>query len=213
MIYYMPGLVFAKDTASGCYIACNQAYAEYVHKDNPEAVIGLTDFDLHDAASAVAFLSHDRETLAMDEPNVYYEDILTVDGQKRRLQTTKMKYVDEQDRLCIMGILCEEGEGCNQSVLYKNSGLGKTTINSAIRRMEQQNLLYLTPGEGRNTCVYLTDAGREMLRTSVEPVIRIENEIYSSWTKKEQELFVGLNQRYLDMFREKTDHIGREKSK
>ena len=104
MIYYMPGLVFAKDTASGCYIACNQAYAEYVHKDNPEAVIGLTDFDLHDAASAVAFLSHDRETLAMDEPNVYYEDILTVDGQKRRLQTTKMKYVDEQDRLCIMGM-------------------------------------------------------------------------------------------------------------
>ena len=113
----------------------------------------------------------------------------------------------------ILYILCEEGEGCNQSVLYKNSGLGKTTINSAIRRMEQQNLLYLTPGEGRNTCVYLTDAGREMLRTSVEPVIRIENEIFSSWTKKEQELFIGLNQRYLDMFREKTDHIGREKSK
>lgn len=104
MIFYMPGLVFAKDTATGCYLACNQAYAKYVHKNNPEAVIGLTDYDLHDAATAAAFLSHDEETLCMDEPNVYYEDIYTVDGQKRRLQTTKMKYVDGQGRLCIMGM-------------------------------------------------------------------------------------------------------------
>lgn len=42
-------------------------------------------------------------------------------------------------------------EGCNQSVLYKEACLTKSTVNSAIRKMEQKDLLYLTPGEGRNT--------------------------------------------------------------
>ena len=37
-------------------------------------------------------------------------------------------------------------EGCNQSVLYKEACLTKSTVNSAIRKMEQKDLLYLTPG-------------------------------------------------------------------
>lgn len=47
-------------------------------------------------------------------------------------------------------------EGCNQSVLYKEACLTKSTVNSAIRKMEQKELIYLTPGEGRNTMVFLT---------------------------------------------------------
>ena len=47
-------------------------------------------------------------------------------------------------------------EGCNQSVLYKETCLTKSTVNSAIRKMEQKDLLYLTPGESRNTMVFLT---------------------------------------------------------
>ena len=48
-------------------------------------------------------------------------------------------------------------EGCNQSVLYKEACLTKSTVNSAIRKMEQKELIYLTPGEGRNTMVFLTE--------------------------------------------------------
>ena len=32
-------------------------------------------------------------------------------------------------------------EGCNQSVLYKEACLTKSTVNSAIRKMEQKDLL------------------------------------------------------------------------
>ena len=39
-------------------------------------------------------------------------------------------------------------EGCNQSVLYKEACLTKSTVNSAIRKMEQKDLLYLLAERG-----------------------------------------------------------------
>jgi len=57
-------------------------------------------------------------------------------------------------------MICNLGEGCNQSALYKNSGLGKSTINSALKKMEKEGYLTIEKGEGRNTRVFLTDAGR-----------------------------------------------------
>ncbi len=65
-------------------------------------------------------------------------------------------------------------EGCNQSVLYKEACLTKSTVNSAIRKMEQKDLLYLTPGEGRNTMVFLTEKGRKLMEDTVYKVIQIE---------------------------------------
>ncbi|MBR0410470.1 MAG: hypothetical protein IJI25_05645 [Eubacterium sp.] len=32
----MPGMSFSKDAETGVYLACNQAFAEYAHKQNPE---------------------------------------------------------------------------------------------------------------------------------------------------------------------------------
>ena len=43
----------------------------------------------------------------------------------------------------ILYILCDLGDGCNQSAIYKNSGLGKTTINSAIKKMEKKGYITL----------------------------------------------------------------------
>mgnify|MGYP002678924028 FL=1 len=87
-------------------------------------------------------------------------------------------------------------EGCNQSVLYKEACLTKSTVNSAIRKMEQKDLLYLTPGEGRNTCLlYTSDAaekGRKLMEDTVYKVIQIENTIYDTWTPEEQKLFMKL---------------------
>ena len=42
----LPSMVFCKDAETGKYLACNQSFAKYAHKDSPEGVIGLTDFDI-----------------------------------------------------------------------------------------------------------------------------------------------------------------------
>ena len=56
--------------------------------------------------------------------------------------------------LDVLYSLNEHGSGCNQSIFYKETGTTKSTINSAVRKMEQAGYLYLKPGTGRNTCVF-----------------------------------------------------------
>ena len=103
----------------------------------------------------------------------------------------------------LYGIL-NEGDGCNQSLLYKNSGLGRSTVNSAIRKMEREGLLTLTPGEGRNTRVFLTGKGRELAESTAGRLMELETEIFRSWTREERALYFSLFRRYLRQFRERT---------
>ena len=51
----MPGMAFTKDSKTGRYLACNQAFAEYAGKENPEGVIGLTDAEIFDPETAAHF--------------------------------------------------------------------------------------------------------------------------------------------------------------
>ena len=43
----------------------------------------------------------------------------------------------------ILYALCMEGSGCYQSLLYKNTGLTRSTVNTVIRRFEKAELMYL----------------------------------------------------------------------
>ncbi len=100
-----------------------------------------------------------------------------------------------------------EGDGCNQSLIYKLSGQSKSTINSAIKKMEQKGLLILKQGDGRNTKVFLTEAGRELSKNTAEKIIQIENEAFSSWSPEEQKVFLELNRRFLELFIEKSSEL------
>ena len=98
----------------------------------------------------------------------------------------------------ILYVLCDRGSGCNQSVLYKETGMTRSTVNSAIRKLENAGILYLTAGRGRNTCVVLTEKGERYIAETVGKLIEIENRIYLSWTPEERQFFLQLNQRFAD---------------
>ncbi len=99
--------------------------------------------------------------------------------------------------LDILYSLNEHGSGCNQSIFYKETGTTKSTINSAVRRMEQAGYLYLKPGTGRNTCVFL-------MKNTAHRLIAIENAIFESWSPEEQQLFMKLNRDFAVKFTEET---------
>ncbi|MBR3279800.1 MAG: diguanylate cyclase [Lachnospiraceae bacterium] len=103
----MPAMCFSKDAETGVYLACNQGFVEYAHKEKPEDVLGLTDADIFDAATAAHFVEADRITMSMDEPYVFYEDVPDAAGIQTKLQTTKMKYIDTSGRLCVLG-MCQD---------------------------------------------------------------------------------------------------------
>ena len=103
----MPGMNYTKDAYSGAYLACNQAFAAYAHKDSPEAVLGLTDEQIFDGKTAAHFIEDDRMALSMDEPYIFFEDVRDAAGNQRQFQTTKLKYTDAAGRLCLLGI-CQD---------------------------------------------------------------------------------------------------------
>lgn len=103
----MPGMSFSKDAKTGVYLACNQAFAEYAHKDNPEGVVGLTDAEIFDPVTASHFAEDDRMALSMDEPYIFFEDVPDAMGNQRQFQTTKLKFIDDVGRLCTLGV-CQD---------------------------------------------------------------------------------------------------------
>lgn len=98
----------------------------------------------------------------------------------------------------VLYVLCAHEPGCYQSILCKETGRTKSTINSTVKKMEREGIVYLTPGEGRNTCVFLTEQGKQLMEHTVYKIIDMENEIYESWTQEEQQLFLQLNRDYVE---------------
>ncbi|WP_026525490.1 sensor domain-containing diguanylate cyclase [Butyrivibrio sp. MB2005] len=103
----MPAMSFSKDINTGKYLACNQAFANYAHKETPAGVVGLTDFEIFDSDTASHFVEDDQKAFKMDKPYIFYEDVPDAAGNQRRFQTTKLKFIDETGRECLLG-LCQD---------------------------------------------------------------------------------------------------------
>ena len=111
----------------------------------------------------------------------------------------------------ILYALCMEGSGCYQSLLYKNTGLTRSTVNTVIRRFEKAELMYLKNGKGRNTCVFLTEKGESFLKNTVQKIVDLEGYIFSNWTDEERSLFLKLNKKYAAALKAGIDRMeGRE---
>ncbi len=107
----------------------------------------------------------------------------------------------------ILYVICENGDRCLQSEIYKQTGISRQTINSAIRKLEKDGIVYLEQGQGRNTIVCLTDEGEAVADQKVRPIIRIENEIFDEWTEEESRLYQELTERYRDSLKKKLDEL------
>ena len=103
----MPGMNFTKDAETGTYLACNQAFAEYAHKKDPSEVVGHTPEELFDADTAKRFVEDDQMALSMDGPYIFYDDITNADGSQQQMKTTKLKYIDANGRLCVLGVFLD----------------------------------------------------------------------------------------------------------
>ena len=108
----------------------------------------------------------------------------------------KMRLSDSEFWILYTLVLYEQG--CLQTELCRETGMTKSTINSALKKMEKEGLLCLTPGGGRNTCVCLTEKGEALAGGTVCRLIRLENRIYESWSQEEQALLIRLNRDFME---------------
>lgn len=98
----------------------------------------------------------------------------------------------------ILYVICEKDGRRLQSDISKLTGISRQTINSAIRRLERDGIVYLEQGNGRNTIVCLTEKGKHFAQEKIYPLYEIENRIWSEWTDEEQQQYLMLTQKYRD---------------
>ena len=140
--------------------------------------------------------------------NIAFKEYYNIAGQiDGAYHDAALKLGLTDSELDILYSLSLHGSGCNQSIFYKETGTTKSTINSAVRKMEQAGYLYLKPGSGKNTCVFLTEKGETLMKRTVHRLIAIENEIFEGWSPKEQRLFMKLNQDFAARFAEKAREL------
>ena len=80
----------------------------------------------------------------------------------------------------ILYTICDNGDSCLLQEISRRSGVSKQTINSAIRKLEKEGIVYLKSVGPKNKDVCLTDEGKKMARRTAVRLIEIENDIFAS---------------------------------
>ena len=105
----------------------------------------------------------------------------------------------------ILYTICLNGDNCPLCDIVRLSGICKQTVNSALRKLESAGTVE-TRG-GRKKQVYLTETGKILAQNSVLRVLRIEDEIFASWSGAELESYIALTEKYLSAFQEKIEEL------
>lgn len=96
----------------------------------------------------------------------------------------------------ILYTLLTMGPDCTQSDISRLSGVPKQTINSAIRKLERDGMLYLEGQSAKSKLVRLTEAGQALAEQAVMPLIRAECDIFKTWSDSDRAALFQLTTRY-----------------
>ena len=92
----------------------------------------------------------------------------------------------------VMGVLytlCDAGGRCRLRDICYWSGMTKQTVNSALRRMEGDGLIYLE---------------------SARRVIQAENQVFAAWPQEDVEQYLALTRRFQEALAQKAREIKEE---
>ncbi|MBD5104668.1 MAG: MarR family transcriptional regulator [Ruminococcaceae bacterium] len=107
----------------------------------------------------------------------------------------------------ILYTVCNNGGSCPLSEICLLSGMKKQTLNSAIRKLEEDGIVYLKAVDGKKKSVCLTEIGKDFSEKTVRKIIQMENEILEEWTEEERTLYIELTEKFLNGIKEKTKQL------
>lgn len=109
--------------------------------------------------------------------------------------------------MSILYAICDNGEGCLLQEICFYTGISKQTINSALRKLEKEGIVYLELLNAKSKKVYLTDKGRELAEKTAFRVLQMEDEIFASWKKEDVEKYLELTESYLVHLKKKINEL------
>lgn len=101
----------------------------------------------------------------------------------------------------------DNGEWCLLSDIYKQTGISKQTVNSAIRKLEAEEIVYLETFKGRTKKVLLTDKGKDYVKHTAARIYEAEINAYASWTEDELNTYVRLMEKYVNALHQQIKNL------
>lgn len=105
----------------------------------------------------------------------------------------------------ILYTVCLCGGGCPLSDIISLSGISKQTVNSALRKLERDGVVETTGGKRKQ--VSLTESGTLLAQKTALRVLKIEDEVFASWSDAELESYIALTEKFRSAFQEKIKEL------
>lgn len=147
----IPDCVWLKDP-QGVYLGCNTRFMRFVGANEAE-IIGKTDHDLVDAATADFFREKDRVAIAAGKPTVNDEVIIFADdGHQEHVETTKTPLYDTNGLLIgVLGIAHDITERFHHEAALQESEerfrllAQSIPVGISISDAQEGHILYVNP--------------------------------------------------------------------
>ncbi len=101
----------------------------------------------------------------------------------------------------------DAGGECLLSEVYKTSGISKQTVNSAVRRLENEGIIYLEHFGGKMKKLVLTEKGRSYVQKTTARLCQAEMDAFDTWSETEIESYICLMEKYNDCFRRQIEKL------
>lgn len=107
----------------------------------------------------------------------------------------------------VLYTIYDSGNECLLTEIYKQSGISKQTVHSAIRGLEADGILYLQQHIGRSKKVILTDKGKEYVQKTSARLQQAEMDAFDTWTEAEISTYIRLMEKYAECFRQQIEKL------
>lgn len=107
----------------------------------------------------------------------------------------------------VLYTIYDNGEACLLSDIYRQSGVSKQTVNSAIRNLEKKQIIYLENHSGRAKKVVLTDTGKEYAQKTIARLFDAEVAAFATWTEEEIDAHMAFMEKFIHSFHEQVEKL------
>ena len=118
-----------------------------------------------------------------------------------------LKFGMPDSTLNVLYALVDGGGSCTLADIYHSYDISKQTVNSAIRRLEKDGIIVLSPYRGKTKLVSLTEAGQRYVANTVSRLYEAERSILETWTEEEIHMHIALTEKYLADFKARLETL------
>lgn len=109
--------------------------------------------------------------------------------------------------LFILYLLDEHDGKCPLNDIRKAIGISKQTLNSAIRKLECEEIIYLEQIGGRAKNVCLTEKGMNYAKNTARRLYDAEVSVFANWSEEDTKQYLSFMERYNRDFREQIEKM------